>query len=127
MLPLSRPYVSNMANGQAVLVTTYPLEGGEPLRTLYYVAEENPVKAKAIVAAVMAPNEKVEALEVLPEAAIKAIGLKPGDFKRSDDRQPDPPSAGCGLAVREGLTCRQAQRRRSASLAHRYAGPHRRS
>ena len=78
MLPLSRPYVSNMANGQAVLVTTYPLDGGEPLRTLYYVAEENPVKAKAIVAAVMAPNEKVEALEVLPEAAIEAFAKRAG-------------------------------------------------
>jgi len=28
----------------------------------------------------MAPNESVEALGQLPEAAVKALGLKPGDF-----------------------------------------------
>ena len=55
------------------------------MRTVYYVAEESPAKAKAIIAAVMAPNEKAEALGVLPEAAVEDIGLKPGDFKRSDD------------------------------------------
>lgn len=76
-----------MANGQVVLVTTEPLEGGEPLRAVYYVAEENPVKAKAIVAAVMAPNERAATLRVLPEAEIKAIGLRPGDFVRKDDRK----------------------------------------
>jgi len=76
-----------MADGQIVLVTTDPLEGGEPLRTVYFVAEADPVKAEALIAAVMAPNEKVEALGVLPEAAVKAIGLKVGDFKRSDNRK----------------------------------------
>jgi hypothetical protein len=69
-----------MANGQVVLVTTERLEGGSPMRTLYYVAEENPTKAQAIVAAVMAPNEKVDAYGPLPEAAVKALGLKPGEF-----------------------------------------------
>jgi len=29
----------------------------------------------------MAPNEKVEAWGRLPEAAVKALGLKPGDFQ----------------------------------------------
>ena len=76
-----------MADGQIVLVTTDPLEGGLPLRTVCFVAEADPVKAEALIAAVMAPNEKVEALGVLPEAAVKAIGLKLGDFKRSDDRK----------------------------------------
>jgi hypothetical protein len=50
------------------------------MRTVYYVAEENPTKAQAIVAAVMAPNEKVDAYGPLPEAAVKALGLKPGEF-----------------------------------------------
>jgi len=76
-----------MADGQIVLLTTKPLEGGEPLRAVYYVAEPDPAKAEALIAAVMAPNEKVEAFGVLPEAAVKAIGLKPGDFKRSEDRK----------------------------------------
>ncbi len=49
-----------MADGQVVLVTTEPLE--------------------AIIAAMMAPNEKVEAWGRLPEAAVKALGLKRGDF-----------------------------------------------
>jgi hypothetical protein len=70
----------SMANGQVVLVTTEPLGGGPPVRSVYFVAEGDPAKAEAIVAAVMAPNERAEALGPLPEAAVKALGLKPGDF-----------------------------------------------
>jgi hypothetical protein len=69
-----------MTNGQVLLVTTEPLSGGPPMRTIWYVAEEDPLKAEAIVGAIMAPNEKVEALGPLPEAAVKALGLKPGEF-----------------------------------------------
>ena len=39
-----------MPNGQVVLVTTEPLDGGLPMRTVYYVAEEDPSKAEAIIA-----------------------------------------------------------------------------
>ena len=53
-----------------------------PVRSVYYVAEQDPAKAEAIIAAMMAPNEKVEALGALPEPAVKALGLKPGDFTR---------------------------------------------
>jgi hypothetical protein len=69
-----------MANGQVVLVTTEPLGGGAPVRSVYFVAEGDPARAEAVVAAVMAPNETVEALGPLPEAAVKALGLRPGDF-----------------------------------------------
>lgn len=69
-----------MPNGQVVLVTTEPLAGGSPVRSVYYVAEQDPAKAKAIVGAMMAPNERVEAWGPLPEVAVKALGLKPGDF-----------------------------------------------
>ncbi|MET4177158.1 hypothetical protein ABIB99_008280 [Bradyrhizobium sp. LA6.1] len=69
-----------MANGQVVLVTTQPLGGGPPVRSVYFVAERDPETAVAIIAAMMAPNEKVEAWGPLPEAAVKALGLKPGDF-----------------------------------------------
>jgi hypothetical protein len=69
-----------MANGQVVLVTTERLEGGPPMRTVFYVAEEDPTKAQAIIAAILAPNERVEAYGPLPEAAVNALGLKPGDF-----------------------------------------------
>ena len=71
--------VVDMANGQVVLVTR--LSGGSPMRTVYYVAEEDPTKAQAIIAKIMAPNEKVEAYGLLPEAAVKALGLKPGEFR----------------------------------------------
>jgi hypothetical protein len=69
-----------MANGQVVLLTTEPLGGGAPVRSVYFVAEGDPERAAAIVAAVMAPNERVEAWGSLPEAAVKALRLKPGDF-----------------------------------------------
>jgi hypothetical protein len=71
-----------MADGQVVLVITEPLGGGSPVRSVYYVAEPDSETAKAIIAAVMAPNEKVEAWGRLPEAAVKALGLKRGDFTR---------------------------------------------
>jgi hypothetical protein len=71
----------NMADGQVVLVTTEPSGGGSPVRSVFFVAEQDPEKAKAIIGAMMAPNEKVEAWGQLPEAAVKALGLKPGDFK----------------------------------------------
>jgi hypothetical protein len=69
-----------MANGQVVLVTTQRLEGGPPLRVVYYVAEEDPTKAEAIVSALMAPNESVVAWGLLPETAVKALGLNRGEF-----------------------------------------------
>jgi hypothetical protein len=69
-----------MADGQVVLVTTQPLGGGAPVRSVYFVAEQDPEKATAIIAAVMAQNEQVEAWGRLPEAAVKALGLKHRDF-----------------------------------------------
>jgi hypothetical protein len=70
----------DMANGQVVLVTTQPLEGGSPVRSVYFVAEQDPAKAKAVVGAMTAPNETIEAWGPLPEVAVLALGLKPGDF-----------------------------------------------
>jgi hypothetical protein len=70
----------DMADGQVVLVTTEPLGSGSPVRSVYFVAEQDPEMAKAIIRAMMAPNEKVEAWGRLPEAAVKALGLKRGDF-----------------------------------------------
>jgi hypothetical protein len=69
-----------MADGQVVLVTTEPLGDGSPVRSAYFVAEQDPETAKDIIGAMMAPNEKVEAWGRLPEAAVKALGLKRGDF-----------------------------------------------
>ena len=70
-----------MADGQVVLVTTERLGGGSPMRTVYYVAEEDPAKAVAIIEEKMAPNERVEAWGLLPDAAVRALGLKPREFR----------------------------------------------
>jgi hypothetical protein len=70
----------DMADGQVVLVTTEPMDGGSPIRSVYFVAEQDPDTAKAIIGEMMAPNEKVAAWGRLPEAAVKALGLKRGDF-----------------------------------------------
>ena len=70
----------DMADDQVVLVTTQPMEGGPPIRSVYFVAERDAEKAASIIAAVMAPNEKVEAWGRLPEAAVNALGLKHSDF-----------------------------------------------
>lgn len=56
-----------MANGQVVLVTTEGLSGGTVVRTVYYVAEENVTKARAIIAKIMAPM-KTEAWCVAPKS-----------------------------------------------------------
>jgi hypothetical protein len=53
-----------MANGQVVLITTEQLGERPVTRTVYYVAEEDPVRAAGIIAAVMAPNETVVATAV---------------------------------------------------------------
>ena len=67
-----------MANGQVVLVTTEGLSSVPLTRTIHYVAEEDPTKAQTIIAKIMAPNQKVEAFGLLPEAAVKALGLTLG-------------------------------------------------
>ncbi len=72
-----------MANGQAVLVITQRLGGGEPQYTLYYVAEEDSAAAERIVASLAAPNEKVTALAPIPEPMIKGLGLKPREFRQA--------------------------------------------
>ena len=71
--------VIDMANGQVVLVTTEGLSGGSSTRTVYYVAEEDPTKAQAIIAKIMAPNEKVEAYGLLPEASTEQAQICKAD------------------------------------------------
>jgi hypothetical protein len=73
-----------MPNGHIVLVTTNPLQGGEPVRTVYYVAEKDADGVTAIIAEILAPNEEAEALAVLDETVMKVLGLKQGDFKRAE-------------------------------------------
>lgn len=51
-------HIPRMANGQVLLVTAEPLSGALPMRTIWYVAEQDLSKAEAIIGAIMAPNEK---------------------------------------------------------------------
>ena len=67
-----------MADGQVVLVTTEPLEGGSPVRSVYFVAEQDPEKDKAIIGEMMAPNEKVAMVVSSPMSA-QANGRASGD------------------------------------------------
>ena len=73
----------NCAPSRKAWPAIFGVRRGLPIRTVYYVAEEDPSKAEAIIAAFMAPNEKVQAYGPLPEAAVKALGLKPGSFKHA--------------------------------------------
>jgi hypothetical protein len=59
----------DMADGQVVLVTTEPLGGGSPVRSVYFVAEQDPEKDKAIIGEMMAPNEKVAMVVSSPMSA----------------------------------------------------------
>jgi hypothetical protein len=90
-----------MANGQVALVRTEGLRGEPSTRVVYFVAEEDPGKAEAIIGAVMAPNERVEAWGPLPEAAVKAIGLKPGEFRHFPRDAKPRSSRGSGSRRRE--------------------------
>jgi hypothetical protein len=72
-----------MANGQIVLVTTIQISGEEPTPEVWFVAEEDPSKAEAIVKEHTAPNEIVKAVAPLPEVAVRALGLKPGEFNHA--------------------------------------------
>ena len=58
------------------------------MRTVYYVAEEDAAKARGVIANVMAPNEQAEALAVLEESAVNALGLKQGEFRRAEPPRP---------------------------------------
>ena len=59
----------DMADGQVVLVTTESLGGGSPVRSVYFVAEQDPEKDKAIIGEMMAPNEKVAMVVSSPMSA----------------------------------------------------------
>ena len=72
-----------MAHGHIVLVTTNPLQGGEQVRTVYYVAERDADQAKAIIAEILAPNEEAETLAILEETVVKALGPKTRRIKRA--------------------------------------------
>lgn len=74
---------STMANGRIVLAITQHRTGGRPFKAVYYVNEVDPDKAKAIVERHSDPNVhnlQIEAWGPLPEEAVNALKLAPGEF-----------------------------------------------
>ena len=70
-----------MANGQVVLVTTEGLSGGSPMRAVYYVAEEDPTKAQAIID-YRNENGRFNSIEDIQ----KVKGIKEGEFSKIKDQ-----------------------------------------
>jgi len=70
----------DMANGQVVLLTTEGLSGGPPMRTSTTSPKRTRPKRRRLLRRSWAPNEKVH-MELLPKAAVEALGLKAGEFR----------------------------------------------
>jgi hypothetical protein len=72
-----------MADGQIVLAVFLHRGGGQRFKVIYIVNEADQTKALEIVKAHQDPNvliKKIEAWGPLPEAAVKALNLQPGEF-----------------------------------------------
>jgi hypothetical protein len=66
--------------GYLVVVTTQRLGSGKPLRAPFVVAEPDPIKAKDLVRAVLAPDETVKLVCPLSAESLKLFGLQTGQF-----------------------------------------------
>lgn len=71
-------------SGHTILVTTKALDGGEPLKVYYAVAEPDPEKAIAIVrdGLGITSDEAVEAVGPLSAEQLVALALAPGHFEQ---------------------------------------------
>jgi hypothetical protein len=73
----------NTADGRIILATTRHRSGGPPFKIIYLVNETDPDKALEIVRTHTDPNVMnlhMDAWGPIPEAAIKALNLQPGEF-----------------------------------------------
>jgi hypothetical protein len=69
--------------GQVVRVTTKPLGAGAPKAELYDAAVANARAAeRAVSEHIKAIDEKIEAVEPLPQSFIDGLGLKPGEVRK---------------------------------------------
>jgi hypothetical protein len=59
--PAERLWKWHRDGGQVVLVTIEPTGADSRIRSVYFVVEQDPETAKAVIGPMMAPNEKVEA------------------------------------------------------------------
>ena len=77
-----------MADGLIILAITLHRTGGPPFKVIYFVNETKPDKALAIVKAHTDPNVmslQMDAWGPIPEAAIKALNLQPGEYVHFHD------------------------------------------
>jgi hypothetical protein len=76
--------VEDQVSGRTILVTTKALDGGEPLKVYYAVAEPDPEKAVAIVrdGLGITSDEMVEAVGSLSAEQLIVLALRPGHFER---------------------------------------------
>ncbi len=103
----------SMENGQVVLITTEPLDGGSAVRSVYFVAEEDPAKAEAIVAAMMAPNEKIRG-DRPRKSLSKRSDRNPATFSKDDRTVWLLGSSTLGGVCGIGLVSDRARRRATA-------------
>ena len=76
--------VEDQISGHTVLVTTKALDGGEPLKVYYAVAEPDPAKAIAIVrdGLGITSDEVIEAVGPLSAEQLIVLALAPGHFEQ---------------------------------------------
>jgi hypothetical protein len=75
------PYPAHIPTfAQAVAIRTNIQGELKPRRALLIVAEADPIKAEMPVRAHIQPTEIIVGVYPLPEGAIEAFGLQPGEF-----------------------------------------------
>jgi hypothetical protein len=70
------PQTKTLSCGHVVLVLT-PTEGAQPSYRAYLVAEEDPLKARALVARHNHPDEIAYTLAAFPDVLAQIPGLEP--------------------------------------------------
>ena len=72
---------SNLPRGHVVLVVT-PNEGAQPSYRAYLVAEDDPLKARSLVARHIRPNDIAYVLAAFPDVLHQIPGLEAGGAVR---------------------------------------------
>jgi hypothetical protein len=75
------PKTKTLPRGHVVLVLT-PVDGAQPSYRAYLVAENDPLKARALVARYNHPDEIAYTLAAFPDVLQEIVGLGPGGALR---------------------------------------------
>lgn len=75
------PKTKTSPRGHVILVVT-PNEGAQPTYRAYLVAENDPVKARSLVARHIQADEIAYTLATLPDVLRQIVGLEPGGVLR---------------------------------------------